>query len=279
MSRTFMRFYGGKPKALTFSYDDGVSQDLCLMEIFNARGLKSTFNINSGILGKHCNDLQHILPADAIASEYKRGGHEIACHGLTHDFLEKLTDDRALYEIFTDRSNLERITGGIVRGMAYPWGTYTADTIRTAQAAGIVYSRTIVSTGSFQIPADWMQWHATCHHNDSRIMELADSFVDGSPDNLPYDRMPWLFYVWGHSYEFDASGNWAHMEAFCDRVAGKDDVWYATNLAIHDYVEAYRSLDFSCDGTLVHNPAGMDIWLERDRKIFRIPAGGVILLD
>ena len=38
-------------KAVTFSYDDGVTQDIRLVEIFNRYGLKSTFNLNSELLG------------------------------------------------------------------------------------------------------------------------------------------------------------------------------------------------------------------------------------
>ena len=44
----------GKNKAITFSYDDGVTQDIRLAEVFNKYGMKCTFNINSGLLGsKH----------------------------------------------------------------------------------------------------------------------------------------------------------------------------------------------------------------------------------
>ena len=39
--------YQGKNKAITFSYDDGVTQDRRLIEILNRYGLKATFNINS----------------------------------------------------------------------------------------------------------------------------------------------------------------------------------------------------------------------------------------
>ena len=35
---------GGKIKALTFSYDDGVRFDGKLIEIFNRYGMKGTFN-------------------------------------------------------------------------------------------------------------------------------------------------------------------------------------------------------------------------------------------
>ena len=38
-------------KLLTLSYDDGVTQDIRLIELFNKYGLKATFNINSELLG------------------------------------------------------------------------------------------------------------------------------------------------------------------------------------------------------------------------------------
>lgn len=44
----FMRFPGGKKKALTLSYDDGVEQDIRLIDIMKKNGLKGTFNLNSG---------------------------------------------------------------------------------------------------------------------------------------------------------------------------------------------------------------------------------------
>ena len=43
--------YNGKNKAITFSYDDGLTQDIRLIEIFNKYNLKGTFNLNSGLLG------------------------------------------------------------------------------------------------------------------------------------------------------------------------------------------------------------------------------------
>ena len=43
--------YNGKMKAVTFSYDDGVTQDTRLIEMLNKYGLKGTFNLNSELLG------------------------------------------------------------------------------------------------------------------------------------------------------------------------------------------------------------------------------------
>lgn len=49
MANLFMRFPQGRAKALTLSYDDGVEQDIRLIEIMGKHGLKGTFNLNSGL--------------------------------------------------------------------------------------------------------------------------------------------------------------------------------------------------------------------------------------
>ena len=48
----FYRFPGGLHKALTLSYDDGVEQDIRLMEILDKHGVRGTFNLNSGCWAK-----------------------------------------------------------------------------------------------------------------------------------------------------------------------------------------------------------------------------------
>ena len=42
-----LRYPNGLAKALTLSYDDGVVEDIRLIEIMNRHGLKGTFNLNS----------------------------------------------------------------------------------------------------------------------------------------------------------------------------------------------------------------------------------------
>lgn len=43
-----MLWPGGRKKAFTMSYDDGVRQDCRLIEMLNIRGIKATFNLNPG---------------------------------------------------------------------------------------------------------------------------------------------------------------------------------------------------------------------------------------
>lgn len=81
--------FNGKMKALTFSYDDGVTQDIRLIELFNKYGMKATFNLNSELLG-HQNELireevrvnhTKVKPEDV---KHIYAGHEVAVHTLTH---------------------------------------------------------------------------------------------------------------------------------------------------------------------------------------------------
>lgn len=81
-----MMFPGGKRKALTFSYDDGVEQDRRLVALLNRYGLKGTFNLNSGIQTyANCWENSgveiHRLNALGLGSLYR--GHEVAVHTLT----------------------------------------------------------------------------------------------------------------------------------------------------------------------------------------------------
>ena len=263
----YMLFPDAKRKALTFSYDDGVEQDIRLMEIFNKHGLKGTFNLN----GEPLQTAEYTYPAGTIHRRlgYKRalesyGGelgknHEVAIHGYTHPFLDRIPRPIASYEVAKDREALEALFGRIIRGCAYPMGTFNDMTVDVLRDNGIAYARTTVSTGNFSVPSDWLRMPATCHHNDARLFDLAETFVNGNPG--PWDT-PWLFYVWGHAYEFDADNNWDRIETFCERVGGRDDIWYATNMEVYDYVEAYRALHFSVEGKMVYNPSAIPVWFE-----------------
>ena len=118
----YMKLKDGKSKVLTLSYDDGVVQDIRLMEILNKHGIKATFNINTGMY----------IPEDTVRERfhgrmkrseaqklYINSGHEVAVHGLTHPFLNKLKPEEIVTEILEDRKNIEQQYGVIARGMAY----------------------------------------------------------------------------------------------------------------------------------------------------------------
>jgi Predicted xylanase/chitin deacetylase len=221
-----MAFPGNKTKAFTFSYDDGVEQDRRLVEIFNRYNLKCTFNLNSGIQSGASRWQAGDAPvrrmnAQGLQELYK--GHEIAVHGLTHPRLELQDIDTIQNEIVQDKRNLQRLFDCEIKGMAYPYGTYDDRVLSVLKDSEIQYARTTVCTESFDVQDNLLEFKPTCHHNNERLMDLAEEFISLRPSE------PKIFYVWGHSYEFDQYNNWEIIERFCAAVSGRDDIFYGTN--------------------------------------------------
>lgn len=275
----YMRFKDNKSKVLTLSYDDGVVQDIRLMDIMNKHGLKGTFNLNSGLYMPEDQEREKFygkLKRSEALNLYKDSGHEVAVHGFKHQFLHRLESVDVINEILEDRKAIERDYGTIARGMAYSYGTYNDEVIRLLKNCGICYSRTVDSTEWFLMPQNWLALNPTCHHNNPKLMELADRFVS---TNLNEKYYLWMFYLWGHSYEFDNDNNWEVIEKFAQLVGGRDDIWYATNIEIYDYVQAYKNLQTSVDKRIIHNPSDIDVWVYDEKETFVIPASGTIYRD
>ena len=272
----FLRFPGFKRHALTFSYDDGTVFDKRLVEIFDKNGVKGTFNLNTGCMGEG-----RRLTKEECYELFANSPHEVAVHGAKHLILTEYAPATVNADVLLDRLELERQYGRIIRGMAYAYGTFNDEVVSVLENCGIVYSRTTVPTYKFDIPTDWLRLNPTCHHKDERLPELTEAFLDNTPVNSP---MLWknpnkLFYVWGHSYEFNDRNNWELIEDFCQKVGGHDYVWYATNIEIYDYVRAYESLVYSADGNTVFNPTTIDVYTCLADKDTLIPAGATVVLN
>ncbi|MBE5928782.1 MAG: polysaccharide deacetylase [Lachnospiraceae bacterium] len=273
MSQVFMRFPGGKLKALTLSYDDGVEQDRKLIEIMKKYGLKGTFNLNSGLYAPEGTvypkgQIHRRMTEAEVSVVYAQEGIEVAVHGFTHPWLDHMPVNMCTKDLIDDREKLESQFGVMVRGMAYPFGTYSDEVVDCMKSVGIVYSRTVESSHHFDMPHDWMRLPATCHHNDPELMELARRFVEESSWGRPY-----MFYLWGHSYEFEENDNWEVIEEFAEYVSGRDDIWHATNIEIYDYQDAFKQLQFSVDGSIVHNPTAYELWFFLNGKEYSIKPG------
>ena len=215
-------------KAVTFSYDDGVEQDRRLVELFNYYGMKCTFNLNTGIQTPGSEfEIEgvkiHRMPQEGLAELYR--GHEIAVHGLTHAAPSVLSAVGMEGEFLFDAKNIERLYGKYPVGMAYAYGVVTEEAVEYLTKIGIRYARTVGSTHGFEVPKDLMHLEATCHHQDEKLFELAKEFLETKAT----EEKPMLFYIWGHSYEFDVNQNWERMEKLCEMLAGKSDIFYGTN--------------------------------------------------
>jgi peptidoglycan/xylan/chitin deacetylase (PgdA/CDA1 family) len=224
--------FAGKMKALTFSYDDGVLQDKRLIDIFNKYNLKATFNLNSerfGLEGQLIRGGKQINHTKVNAQDVKTiyGGHEVAAHTLTHPNLCKLEKEEIIRQVEQDRLNLSQLVGYDVCGMAYPGGgtnnnEFVAETIY--DHTNVKYARTIECTYSFDIPNWLYQLKPTVYHMEfDKMFELGECFLDLQADK------PQIYYIWGHSYEFDIDNTWDKFEEFCKMMSGRDDIFYGTN--------------------------------------------------
>lgn len=221
-------------KAVTFSYDDGVTQDVRLIELLNQYGLKATFNLNSELLGhsgflaREGKRIAH-YKVHAADVKYVYEGHEVAAHTLTHPLLTQLDEAEIVRQVERDRLNLSELCGYEVIGMAYPCGGINNDD-RVAEiiknSTGIRYARTIQNTDSFDKQDNLYRFNPNVYHilEFDRLMELGRQFVELKADK------PQLFYVWGHAYEMDFHpDDWIKLEEFCKLIAGHDDIFYGTN--------------------------------------------------
>ena len=257
-----LRYPGFRTKALTLSYDDGRTEDIRVVDILNRYGIKGTFNLNGGRYDgkasrpKHEDGSEFYLDAQQVKELYLPSGHEIAAHTVTHPMPDQLPDGGAVWEFVHDRETLEELTGTIVRGMAYPYGVPDERMVESARQCGLAYGRLAVSTRGFALPQDWLRWKPTCHHLDPNLETLCQRFLNS--------ERPWqmqLFYLWGHSYEFTDANNWELLENFCQTMGGREDIWYATNMEICEYMAAVRQLQTSMDGSRLYNPTATTLYL------------------
>lgn len=227
---------GAYKKAVTFSYDDGVTQDVQMIQLMNKYGLKGTFNLNSELLGsgnfltgedyRICHYKIH--PED-VRSVYE--GHEVAVHTLTHVNLTTVDDAEVIRQVEQDRRNLSQLVGYEVVGMAYPCGGVNNDD-RVAKLirdhTGVAYCRTITTNNSFDLQENLYRFNPTSYHHDfDSMMKLAEQFIAMKPDK------PQIFYIWGHSYEQDfRSDYWTKLEDFFNLISGHEDIFYGTNAQV-----------------------------------------------
>ena len=261
----FNRFKDGKKFIATFSYDDGFDTDIRLIELFNKYGVKGTFHLNSK---RFVNYSQEQL--FELKKRYE--GHEISAHTFNHYFPTRMSKTVLVNEVMEDRKFLEKIAGYPVCGMSYPFGDYNDEVIKTIRECGILYSRTVENTRRFKMPENFLEWHPTIHHNG--IQNAVNDFFEKM--SMMFNSEP-LLYIWGHSFEFKTDEQWQMMEDaiahLCER---KDEIWFATNIEIYNYMTAIKNLRVAADESSVYNPTDTDLWFEKDAKVCKIPAGATV---
>lgn len=187
-------------------WDDGVEDDIHLIELLRKHGAKASFNLNAGLHGSRrggtwrYKDTKEVrrLALGELCDVYE--GFTIANHTLTHPWLDQITPDQMRLEVVEGRERLQDIFGQEVTGFAYPYGKHTPHVVKAVREAGHVYARTCGNLHpAFPVTGDPMTLASDCHFKDPQFWKYYDKAkAAGAP----------AFYFWGHSYEMLTDDDW-----------------------------------------------------------------------
>ncbi len=229
---------GTPKKYFTLSFDDGITQDLKIMEILKKYNVHCcTFNINTGLCGESWDWVGEISGNPNVKhqrftkKELKSGiydGFDVEVHTLHHVSMMCYDDDafNLRREVENDAYNIYKITGIKPLGMAWPGGDteYTDKTIeQVLKYTSIRFARGTTGTLSFDLPQYFMKWLPTTTILDSRAVELTKQFIEA-----PCSK-DMLLYLWGHGYEFDLVGSYDRLEEILKLITKEKDIVCVTN--------------------------------------------------
>lgn len=255
----------GKKKVFNLTYDDGVLQDREFIQLLNKYGIKGTFNLNSELMKQEfawihpCGMVVKRLSCDAVQGLYD--GHEIASHTLTHPNLQGMSAEQILRELSVDRDQLEDIFGIKISGFAVPFNYFSDLIAECAKIVGFEYARTSDMTGGYTPSEDVYHWQAGIFHLSPELDTYVDVFLE-TDEELACCQ------IVGHSYDFDAARRWEHMERLLFRVAGHEEVWYATHVELVRYLKAMKKAVIS--ESSIRNLSDRSLWFEIDGKVVEI---------
>ena len=233
-------------KYFTLSFDDGITQDLKIIDICKKYNFYAcSFNINTGLcganwdwVGKRYNrpDVSHIRFTEKEIKSGIYDGFDVEGHTRNHTTVKKYDDDidTLISEIEGNAEDIFELTGKKPKGMAWASSNYsytqtTAEKI--CKHTSIRFSRGASSTYNFRLPETFMNWQPTCSIIDKNLFYFADKFINAKSDE------DMIFYVWGHGYELDVFNLYDDLEKLIKMMSENDDIICISNA---DFYELYK---------------------------------------
>lgn len=228
---------GTPKKYFTMSFDDGITQDQHIIEIFNKYGFKGcTFFINTGLFGANWTWVGQTLGMPSLThqrwtkAQFKTGiydGFDVACHTVNHGSLKNYDEAGVINEVQKNADDIYALTGIYPLGMAWPGGDteYTNKTVDIVSGeTSICFSRGVSGTNKFTLPKYWLKWMPTTTFGDGNMaITLAKKFLKTEATS------DMVFYVWGHGYELDFYNSWDKLDELIKMMTEAEDVVIVTN--------------------------------------------------
>ncbi len=287
----FMRFPQGKEKVFTVTFDDGVVEDIEIINKLTELGLCGTFNLNSGLFKDPdvdnsqleddyfpIKDIQLRLTKEEARKLYAKPNIEVASHGYRHADPTMLDSAALIWDVMEDRHILEEMFGYPVTGYAYPQGGFNEGVIATLKSCGIEYARVAYITQNFSLPTDPMRLTASLWFDDARLLEFTDQFIkeETTTGAFYHTTQSRYFSLVGHGYSLGPVRN--NFFAALEKIAQADNIWYATNIQIVRYMKAFNSLIYTADRSAVYNPSAQSVWIFANRQCVEIRPGETVQL-
>ncbi|MEX2606236.1 MAG: polysaccharide deacetylase family protein [Kiritimatiellia bacterium] len=199
-------------------WDDGVNDDIRLIEILRKHGAKASFNLNpathrstrQGDFSERFGKRIERLARPELNAVYD--GFTIANHTMSHPRPLEIALEEWRGEVFDARKQLQDWFQQPIHGFVYPYGGNDAATAAVVREAGHCYGRTTANATPCVPSADPMRQPADCHF-------LSDKFQDRY--DLAKASGCGVFYFWGHSFELCRNEQWTAFEAVIKGI--KDD--------------------------------------------------------
>ena len=213
---------------VTQSWDDGVHDDVRLIELLRKYRAKATFNL---IAGAHRAERFSNWRYQDTKEVYHLARHElpelyrdfeVASHTVTHPHLEKLAPEKVAWELAESRKQLEEIFQRPIRGLAYPFGTTNAAVKEEARRQGYCYARAGRFVPLVFPPPDPMEFGITVWFSDAKFWSEFERVKQTGG----------VFHFVGHSYEFVSEAMWLEFEGKLARLSADPEVCWTTNIEL-----------------------------------------------
>ena len=262
------RYPGGKSRAFSITYDDGVLQDIPFVSLLNRYGLKGTFNLNSGLMQEEfawhhpTGALIRRLPPKIAATLYE--GHEVASHTVSHPYMEQLSDEELRYQLGRDKEALEQLFGREVLGFAVPFDHFSDRIADCARQCGFAYARTSQESYSYRPSRDYFHWSAGAYHVMPGFWDFVEHFFHTEEELA-------LCQIVGHSYDLDTEQMWEPMESLFRRVAEDPNTVSMTHLELVRYLQAMDMALITEDR--IENRSDQTLWFSRNGQPISLAPG------
>ena len=189
------------------SWDDGVVDDIRLIELLRRHHAKATFNLNPGLHhGQRTFSWRYgdkevwRLGREELPDLY--AGFEIANHSFSHPNLPGLSPADLAHEVQDSRTRLQDWFQQPIHGFCYPFGGFDPTVKAAVRQAGHRYARTVTEVETVFPPTDPLEFGVSCRFTDPLFW---DHYEHAKASNG-------VFLFWGHSYELINEAMWADLE-------------------------------------------------------------------